>query len=210
MRDDWRWALALWALLLPAVVFGAKGAGAHGTVTGTVTLNGRETSDVVVSIKGSAGEVPSFQLAGGKSKTAMVDQRGIKFLPRVSAVLVGTLVNFPNNDKSWHNVYSASSSKPFDLGLYPPGESRGVTFDKTGVVRILCNVHPDMEAYVVVKEHPYFAVPNERGVYRIPSLPLGEYRLEIWHPEVGTKEKVFKIVREGEVPTIDVKLKKMR
>ena len=75
------------------------------------------------------------------------------------------------------------------------------------MVRIMCNVHPNMEAHIVVKEHPFFTVPNTQGNYRIPALPLGKYTLEVWHPELGTKVEHFNMVRDGEVLAIDVDLK---
>lgn len=137
-----------------------------------------------------------------------MDQRNLKFIPRVLPVLVGTTVEFPNNDKTWHNVYSKSEAKEFDLGLYPAGETRSVTFDKPGVVRILCNVHPNMEAYVVVKDRPYFTTPDPRGNYTLDRVPLGQRRLEIWHPEFGTRLVPFNLVREGEVLSVNVDLKK--
>jgi hypothetical protein len=139
-----------------------------------------------------------------------MDQRDMKFIPRVLPVLVGTTVEFPNNDKVWHNVFSASDAKKFDLGLYAPGKSRSVTFDKPGAVRILCNVHPDMEAHIVIKGHPNFAVTDKRGNYQLKGVPLGKYRLEIWHPEFGTRSEPLNLVREGEVLAIDVDLKKQR
>jgi hypothetical protein len=138
----------------------------------------------------------------------MIDQRDMKFVPRVLPVAVGTTVEFPNNDKTFHNVFSTSEAKKFDLGLYPSGESRSMTFDKPGVVKILCNVHPNMEAYVIVKEHPYFAVVDARGNYRINGVPLGNYRVEVWHPEFGVRSASFRLVREGEVLAIDVDMKK--
>jgi hypothetical protein len=117
-------------------------------------------------------------------------------------------VDFPNNDKTFHNVFSTSEAKKFDLGLYPPGQSRSVNFDKPGVVSIHCNVHPNMEAYVVVKDHPYFAVPDARGNFSIKDVPLGKYRLEVWHPELGFKSAPVELVRQKEILTIDVDLKK--
>lgn len=164
-------------------------------------MGGKPTMDAVVSVEGPGSD----QL---KTPKAVMDQRDLKFIPRVMAVLAGTTVEFPNNDKTWHNVFSKSEAKRFDLGLYPAGETRSVTFDKAGVARILCNVHPNMEAFVVVKSHPYFAAPDERGHYRINAVPLGQYRLEVWHPDLGTKVISFDVVREGEVLTLNVDLKK--
>ncbi|HEX9880420.1 MAG TPA: hypothetical protein VGB25_09525 [Candidatus Binatia bacterium] len=210
MSKRWLGILATWIWLLPGPALGADAVMGTGIVTGTVTLEGRATSDAVVSVTGPKGENLKAGPAAMEPARATVEQRGMKFIPRVSAVRVGTLVSFPNDDKTWHNVYSASETKSFDLGLFPPGESRGVTMDKAGVVRILCNVHPTMEAYVVVMNHPFFAVPNERAVYRIPSLPVGEYRLEVWHPEAGTRTELFKIARPGEVRVMDVDLSRSR
>ncbi|MEE9550381.1 MAG: carboxypeptidase regulatory-like domain-containing protein, partial [Candidatus Binatia bacterium] len=121
-----------------------------------------------------------------------------------------TRVTFPNNDDAWHNVFSNSEAKKFDLGLYSPGKTRNVTFDKPGVVRILCNVHPHMEAYVVVKEHPFFTLSDSRGNYRLGAVPVGRYRLEFWHPELGTRVEPFNMARDGEVLAIDVDLEGVR
>ncbi len=197
--------LALFVLLLSGIALGAEGMGKIGIVKGTITLDGRTTSDVVVSIEGLSKEYLRSHVS--KAEPKLMDQKGMKFIPKVLPVLVGTPVNFPNNDNTWHNVFSPSEDKKFDLGLYPPGEKRSVTFNKAGVVRILCNVHPNMEAHFVVKEHPLFTVPNTRGSYRIDAVPMGKYRLEVWHPDVGTKVDPFNMVREGEVLSIDVDLK---
>ncbi len=197
--------LALFVLLLSGIALGAEGMGKIGIVKGTITLDGRPTSDVVVSIEGLSKEYLRSYVS--KAEPKLMDQKGMKFIPKVLPVLVGTPVNFPNNDNTWHNVFSPSEDKKFDLGLYPPGEKRSVTFNKAGVVRILCNVHPNMEAHIVVKEHPLFTVPNTRGSYRIDAVPMGKYRLEVWHPDVGTKVEPFNMVRKGEVLSIDVDLK---
>jgi plastocyanin len=164
--------------------------------------------DAVVSIEGLPREMLKAEGAKQKNGKAIVDQRELKFIPRVSAIRVGTTVEFPNNDNTWHNVYSASDPKRFDLGLYAPKQSRGTTFDKPGVVRILCNVHPAMEAFIVVKNHPFFTVPEKRGNYELDGVPLGKYVLEVWHPELGTRKVPFELAREGQVLTLDIDLKK--
>jgi len=200
-------AVSLLGFLVPLLVFGGE-ATKTGIIKGTITIGGKPTTDAVVSVEGLPQENLKSQISNLKSKKAVMDQREVKFIPRVLPVLVGTTVSFPNNDKPWHNVFSKSESKPFDLGLYPAGETRSVAFDKAGVARILCNVHPNMEGYVVVKSHPYFAAPDKRGNYRINAVPLGQYRLEVWHPDLGTKMVSFNLVREGEVLTLNVDLKK--
>jgi hypothetical protein len=137
-----------------------------------------------------------------------MDQKDMKFIPHVLPVRVGTRVEFANNDKTFHNVFSLSEPKKFDLGLYSPGRRRSVTFDRAGVVRILCHVHPNMEAYVVVKSHPYFNVPDSRGNYSLNGIPLGKYRVEVWHPELGTSVTPVEIAHKGEVLGINIDLKK--
>lgn len=200
--------LALFVLLLPGIALGAEGMGKTGIVKGTITLDGRPTSDVVVSIEGLPGRYLKSQISNTNPKVKLMDQQEMKFIPKVLPVLVGTPVDFPNNDNTWHNVFSPSETKKFDLGLYPPGEKRNVTFKKAGVVRILCNVHPNMEAHIVVKEHSLFTTPNTRGSYRIDAVPMGKYRLEVWHPDVGTEVKPFNMVSEGEVLNIDINLRR--
>ncbi len=208
MRQYRFWLLTLFGLFLSTIAFGADGSGKAGTVKGTITIGGSPASDVVVSVKGLPNESLKSKISNIESERAVIDQRDKKFIPRVLPVRVGTTVNFPNNDDAWHNVFSTSEAKKFDLGLYPPGKTRNVTFDKPGVARILCNVHPHMEAYIVVNGHPYFTLSDSRGNYRLGAVPVGRYRLEFWHPELGTRVEPFNMVRGGEVLAVDVDLKK--
>jgi plastocyanin len=198
------WLTALSAALFSAAVFGGEAA-KTGVVKGAISIAGKPAADVVVSIEGVPAD--KAQKPAGKPK-AVMEQKDLKFIPRVLAVLSGTTVDFPNHDKTFHNVYSNSEAKKFDLGLYPSGKSRSVIFDKAGVVRILCNAHPNMEAYIVVKNHPYFIVPDSRGNYSLNGIPLGKYRVEVWHPDLGTRITPVELVREGEVLDIDIDLKK--
>ena len=117
---------------------------------------------------------------------AVIDQRGLQFQPSVLPVLVGTRVQFPNHDLVLHNVFSASPVKLFNLGTYPPGESRGIVFDRPGVVEVLCHLHPEMRAYVVVLETPYFAVTDRRGFFQIREIPAGTYEVRWWSETCGS------------------------
>lgn len=198
-------ALVLLALVVPALAWGGEAA-KTAIVKGTVTINGRPTADAVISVEGLPEEIVRSRMAGLKAKKAVIEQRDLKFIPRVLPVLVGTTVEFPNHDKTFHNVFSTSEAKRFDLGLYPPRETRSVTFEKPGVVRVLCNVHPNMEAFVVVKGHPFFAASDQRGLYQLSGVPLGRHRLEIWHPEFGARTESVNLRREGEVLTVNVDL----
>lgn len=204
--------ISLVVVLLPAVVLAAAPAKV-GTVKGVISVAGRPTGDAVVSVEGISQEHLGSQISNLKSKKtqkALIDQRDMKFVPRVLPVLAGTTVEFPNNDKTFHNVYSSSEAKKFDLGLYAPGKSRSAKFEKAGVVKILCNVHPSMEAYVAVKNHPYYSATDSRGNYSVAGVPLGKYRLEVWHPDFGTKVLPFELVRDGEVLALDVEMKTQR
>jgi plastocyanin len=206
-RRGFGW-IVLAMLFLGAEAYGADAAAKGGIVKGTITVAGKPTMDAVVSVEGVPQEGAKARLAALKSKKAVVDQRDMKFVPFVLPVVVGTTVEFPNNDKSWHNVYSKSDAKSFDLGLYAPGKSRNQTFDKPGVVRVLCNAHPAMEAFIVVKEHPYIAAPDKRGNFRLDGVPLGKFRLQVWHPQLGMTDAGVEIVRDGEVVDINFDLKK--
>jgi plastocyanin len=203
-----RYLLAMAALataLFSTAAFSGEAA-KTGVVKGAITIAGKPATDVVVSVEGVAPETKQAELSGGKPKV-VIDQKDLKFVPRVLPVAVGTTVDFPNNDKTFHNVFSNSEAKKFDLGLYPSGQSRSVTFDKPGVVKILCNAHPHMEAYIVVKGHRYFGGADARGNYSLNAVPLGKYRLEVWHPNLGAKVVPVELVREGEVLAINVDLK---
>ena len=202
------WILSLLGPFLPAVALGGEGPSKIGIVRGTITIGGRPTSEAVVSVEGLSREDLKSQISTLKLKPAVMDQQDLKFLPHVLPVVVGTAVEFSNNDKTFHNVFSTSEPKKFDLGLYSPGRRRSVTFDKPGVVRILCHVHPNMEAFILVKDHPYFSAADSRGNYRLDGVPLGKFRLQVWHPQLGTTDAGVEIVRDGEVLDINFDLKK--
>jgi plastocyanin len=199
------WTAPLWVLVISAPVWAGEAA-ATGIIKGTITIAGRPVPDAVVSVEGVPEQRVSADPAGGKPKAA-IEQKDLKFSPRVLAVRTGTEVGFPNHDKTFHNVFSNSEAKKFDLGLYASGKSRSVVFDKPGVVKILCNVHPNMEAYVVVKNHPHFVVSDGRGNYRL-AVPLGKYRLEVWQPDYATSTAPIALSYGGEVLDMDFDLKK--
>jgi plastocyanin len=130
---------------------------------------------------------------------AVMDQRNQTFVPYVLAIPVGTTVDFPNNDSTYHNVFSLSKARRFDLGRYPRGSSRAVRFDRPGVVRVFCEIHSHMSAFVLVFAHPYFALTDEGGRYRLERVPPGEYRLVVWHEG---REREVRSVRVGEGETV--------
>ena len=112
---------------------------------------------------------------------AVMDQRNERFLPHVLAVMVGTVVDFPNSDLTYHNVFSLSRAKRFDLGRYAAGKSKGVRMDRPGVVRVFCDIHSHMSAFVLVFNHPFFDVTDDDGRFELPALPAGTYTLVGWY-----------------------------
>jgi plastocyanin len=113
-------------------------------------------------------------------RRAVLDQRDEAFWPYVLAVTVGSSVEFPNSDPFFHNVFSLSRPKRFDLGRYPKGQSRSVRFAEPGVVRVFCDIHSHMSAFILVFAHPFFAVTDADGRYRIERVPPGRYALAVW------------------------------
>jgi plastocyanin len=179
-----------------------------GIIKGTITVGGKPATDAVISIEGLSKEQVKAQMSQSKSQKKIMDQRNMKFTPTVVAIMVGESVDFPNNDKSWHNVYSKGDANDFDLGLYAPGKTRSKKFDKPGFSRILCNAHPNMEGFIVVKDHPFFSTTDSWGNYQIKNAPLGKMRVEIWHPNLDVRSESIEIVRAGEVFALNVDLKK--
>lgn len=123
-----------------------------------------------------------------------ISQKNRQFSPRVLPIVKGTTINFPNDDIIFHNVFSLSKTESFDLDIYPPGNSRSVTFSKTGWVKIYCNIHPQMISHVIVLDNPYFDLTDEKGLFVIPDVPDGKYTIRIWHeygPEVKKEIQLF-------------------
>jgi plastocyanin len=121
------------------------------------------------------------------ARRARMDQRNETFVPRVLAVTVGTVVDFPNNDLPFHNVMSLAPGNAFDLGRYPKGRTRSTRFDTPGIVPIICDIHKHMSAYVLVFSHPFFAATDVDGRYTITGVPAGTHAFRVWS-ELGTAE----------------------
>jgi plastocyanin len=149
-----------------------------GVVSGTVTTSQKNTpsaaQSAVVYLTG-----PTVHAA--PLTNAVVDQHDKMFMPHVSVVTRGTTVRFPNDDTVFHNVFAYFQAKKFDLGMYPRGATKKVTFDKTGLVVMLCSVHSYMSAYILVVDTPYYAVADKEGRFRLPNVPPGIYTLHGWH-----------------------------
>ena len=128
-----------------------------------------------------------------------LEQRNQAFGPRVLAVQVGTSIDFPNRDPIYHNVFSVSPAKRFDLGKYPKGQSRRLRFDKPGLVNVFCDIHSDMAAYVFVLPHHVFTRPAAAtGKFTLPELPAGTYTLKAWHPDRGELTQSVQVPKNGD------------
>jgi plastocyanin len=161
-----------------------------GTLAGSVTARGRGVGDAVVFVDGvKAGSPPRQPIK--------VDQRRRTFRPHVTAILLGTTVLFPNNDTVFHNVFSYREGKRFDLGLYPVGTTQRVHFDRPGLVKIYCNIHSTMSAFIWVLENPYFAISKESGDYRIDEIPAGSYTVRVWHEKLGERAYTVSVLASG-------------
>ena len=112
---------------------------------------------------------------------AVLDQRNETFVPHVLAITVGTTVDFPNSDKTFHNVFSYSRAQRFDLGRYAVGRSKSVRFDQPGVVRVFCDIHSHMNAFILVFSHRFFDVTEPDGRFRIDNVPGGTYNVVGWY-----------------------------
>jgi plastocyanin len=162
-------------------------AAAGGTIEGTVKVTGlASNADAVVFIQQAAG---TFTVP---AKPPDIDQRSMKFTPHVLPVLVGTTVRFLNSDPTPHNVFSPDHEK-YNLGTWPQGQTKDHAFAtcaKAPCVYVqLCRVHPEMEAYVVVLQNPFFAVTGADGHYKIDNLPPGSYALSVWHAKGKAQPK---------------------
>jgi plastocyanin len=167
---------------------------------GTLTLGGKPVTGFAT--------VQLFPAKGGKKRTPkarIVEQRAKTFAPHIMAVPVGSTVAFPNFDTIYHNVFSLSKVQAFDLGLYKTGESREVKFTKPGIVRLGCNIHANMSAYIVVVDAPHYVVA-ENGEFSFKSLKPGKYKLRAWSEKSAEPSESDVEIKAGDnTASIDLK-----
>jgi len=137
---------------------------------------------------------------------ARMDQRHETFVPHVLAVTVGTTVDFPNNDATYHNVFSLSRTNPFDLGRYAAGRSKSVRFDRPGIVRIFCDIHSHMSAFILVFGHRFFDVTDAEGRYRIADVPPGTYTVVVWSERLPQVSRQVTVSPSGGEVALDFTL----
>ena len=164
-------------------------------------VNYDDMRDFVVYIEGPiAGLKPVAPDKPLRVVTQKVSQHKATFNPHILPVMVGTTVEWPNNDDIFHNVFSYSEAKQFDLGLYKnPDDPKKVTFDKPGRVDVFCSIHSSMSCVVLVLENPFFAVTNEKGAYAITNVPAGVYKLKAWHERLPAQVREITVPESGEV-----------
>jgi plastocyanin len=177
--------VSLLSLLLCAVAFTGHAQTVH--ATGLVQISGKkgiakDASNVVVWLTPRNGPAPPMP-----PRQYRLVQQGKHFEPHLLIVPVGAVVEFPNKDPFFHNVFSVYEGTPFDLGLYESGSSKPVHFNRPGPSFIFCNIHPEMSAVVLALKTPYYATTNARGEYSI-DLPPGDYDLAVWYERSRPEE----------------------
>jgi plastocyanin len=168
----------VWVGLLALLLSGASGSGAGAPsveVAGSATFKDKPLADAVVWV-----DAPDSRQDPGPE--VILDQRNLSFSPHVLAVRVGTTVSFPNHDRVFHDVFSFRDGKRFELGLYPVGAIKHVPFDRAGLSRVFCNIHPGMAAYIIVVDTSHFAVTDRDGNFSLPNVPAGTYPYHAWRP----------------------------
>jgi plastocyanin len=190
------------AIVLAGASVVARTSSPAGSITGTVKATGQSNNaDAVVYVEHSAGPFAS-------PAPAVMDQRGMKFVPRVLGVLVGTTVKFNNSDTVSHNVFSPDHEK-YQLGTWAPGGSKDHAFATCAkspcVYAQLCLIHPEMEGFVLVLQNPYFATTDATGQFKIEGVPPGTYQVTVWHPKLKGQPKPV-TVEAGKATTVDFTL----
>jgi plastocyanin len=183
---------SFFVLLALAVALPAAAGDLHGKV---VCKGVRDCADAVVYVGAIAGK--SFP---APKEHAKIDQKNLVFVPHILPVLVGTTVDFLNSDAVLHNVFTPEAcAEKFNLGTWPQGETKSYTFKKECSAVLLCKVHPEMEAYVIVVPTPYFASAKADGGFLIRDVPDGSYTVKVWHPKLKAAEKPVTVAGATEV-----------
>jgi plastocyanin len=174
-----------------------------GTIKGTVKQpHARTLADMVVYVEKAPGQFPP------PKQHPVINQKNLTFTPHVLPVVVGTTVDFLNSDQVLHNVFTPDKcAGKFNLGTWPKGEIRSYTFSQPGCAPVvLCNVHPEMEGFVVVLQNPYSAVTDKAGLFSIANVPEGNYTIRVWNRKLLDVTKAVAVPKDGDA-VCDIALK---
>ena len=199
--------------LVAAFILAGMAAAQQVAVTGQVEVasprhHSHTPADVVIWLTPPEG-APPIQVTDVPEQHPSLTQKDKSFSPHLLVVQVGTLVDFPNHDPFFHNVFSLFEGKRFDLGLYEAGTTRRVRFDRPGVCYIFCNIHPEMSAVVIVVDTPYYGISNRRGLVDIKAVPAGRYAVHVWD-ERSLPEDLAQLHREVAISPSQTSLGKLR
>jgi plastocyanin len=165
------------SIAVAAITFALASVAYAGTIHGKVSGVNGESVVYVEAVAGKTFPAPS--------QHPVIDQKGLTFVPHLVVVQLGATVDFTNSDSVQHNVFwsaiSGNKKLGHNLGTWPKGQKMSFKFDNPGVVPLLCNVHPEMSAYVIVSPTPYFARTSQEGEYKIENVPDGSYTVSAWH-----------------------------
>ena len=178
-----------------AVITALSTAAFAGTIRGKVSGVSGESVVYLEAVPGKTFPAPTQHIT--------IDQKGLMFVPHITAVAQGATIEFLNSDSVAHNVFwpSISGNKKLghNLGTWPKGQRQSFKFDNPGVVSLLCNVHPEMAAYVIVSPTPYFGVTNAAGEFKIENVPDGAYTVTAWHEGAKNKSNPVKVAGDTAV-----------
>ena len=169
------------------------------------TPPGRDRPDLTKSVV-YLESAPRGAFETDQGGRAVMDQHNETFVPHLLAITTGTTVDFPNSDGFYHNVFSLSKTSRFDLGRYAAGHSKSIRFDRPGIVRVFCDIHSHMNAFILVFTHPFFAVSDSVGRYRVDNVPPGTYGVVAWN-EGTSSEPQSVTVPDGGVAELDFTLR---
>jgi plastocyanin len=178
---------------------------AQGSIAGHVTLENQDGEvladhrDVVIFIDGIES---TSQTESETHVPPKVSHKGREFSPKVLPIARGSTVNFFNDDNVFHNVFSLSKAKPFDLGIYPTGTTKLIQFDKPGLVKLYCNIHPKMVSSILVLNNAFFDVSDSDGSFDIQGLPSGTFTIRVWHEQASESSQQITI-KDNEVTQQD-------
>ncbi|MBI4430823.1 MAG: hypothetical protein HY587_03820 [Candidatus Omnitrophica bacterium] len=139
------------------------------------------------------------------AENAKISQVGKQFVPSVLPIAAGATVDFPNDDMVYHNVFSFSQAKSFDLGIYERGSKRSVTFDQQGLVKVYCNIHPQMVANILVLPNAFFSVTDSKGEFILSGVPRGEATVRTWHARSSEQPEQRIYVKEEGIFATDMR-----